>query len=235
MTLDRRSDLIIGAAAVVVGSAIGGTLALRSEPTKAAPAPVSSPAHTSASPRLPSPAGAPPPSSPSPASGAAAVAPSAPTGSPPARLASLPDPRGAAVAQIKGAVLRFVVWSHDHAGARCPDAAALGVAAVDPWGRSLRILCADQPDDQLAGVLSLGLDGLPGTPDDVASWALGPDVTDLVRGTPWGSGRSASASAGSKRLPVPAPHGAATSRTRPSARSGAGRSDTDGDGIPDRR
>ena len=130
--------------------------------------------------------------------------------------------------------MRFVVWAHAHPGAPCPDAAALG-AVADPWGRTLQIVCADQPDDQVAGILSLGPDGLPGTLDDVASWTLGPDVTDLVRGAPWGVRRRASASAGSKRLAVPAPHGAATPRTKPSVSAGAGSKDTDGDGIPDRR
>jgi hypothetical protein len=209
MTFDRRSrsGLLVGAAAVVVGSTTGGALALRREPARL---PASPPAIR-------------------------AVAPPA-SASTPAAPAS-PDPRVVAAAQIKAAAIRFVAWSHDHRGARCPDAAALGAAAADPWSHSLRVLCADQPDDQIAGILSLGPDGLPGTADDVASWTLGPDVTDLLRGAPWGAGQSTSA----KRPVGPWPHGAGprgtsgTRSTRPSARAVAGGNDTDGDGIPDRR
>ncbi|HEX7843455.1 MAG TPA: hypothetical protein VF469_38545 [Kofleriaceae bacterium] len=176
----------------------GGALALRREPA-----------------RLP----APPPA-------IRAADPPASASTPPASTS--PDPRAVATAQIKAAAMRFVTWSHDHPGARCPDAAAIEAAAADPWGHSLRVLCADQPDDQMAGILSLGPDGLPGTADDVASWALGPEVTALLRGAPWGTSPSASA----KR---PAPHGAATPRTKHPASTGAGGIDTDGDGIPDRR
>lgn len=212
MTFDRRtrSGLLVGAAAVIVGSTAGGALALRREPA-----------------RLPVPP---------PASRAATPPASAPAGATPAAPVS-PDPRAVAVAQIQAAAIRFVTWSHDHPGARCPDAAAIGAAAPDPWSHSLRVLCADQPADQIAGILSLGPDGLPGTADDVASWALGPEVTDLLHGAPWGSSQSVSA----KRPGGPAPHGAGPRRpsgmpsNQPSASTGAGGSDTNGDGIPDRR
>jgi hypothetical protein len=77
-----------------------------------------------------------------------------------------------------------VAWSHDHPGAPCPDAAALG-APDDPWGHPLAITCTEQPGDQIAGAISAGPDGKPGTPDDLASWRLGVDVTDAVRGARW--------------------------------------------------
>jgi hypothetical protein len=244
MTSDRRtrSRWIASAAAVVVGSTTGGALALHRELARL---PASSPASDPPAPAS-TPPGAMRSAPPGPPPGAAAPAAAGPA-------SPSPDARAVAAAQIKVAVMRFVLWSREHPDARCPDAAALG-AVADPWGRPPRILCTDQPDDQVVGVLSLGPDGLPGTPDDIASWMLGPEVTDVVRGAPWGSSRSASASVGTKRLLVPAPHragprmssatsappSAATShaappRTKPSVSAGAGAKDTDGDGIPDRR
>jgi TonB family protein len=77
-----------------------------------------------------------------------------------------------------------VTWSKDHSGAPCPDAAALG-APNDPWGHPLQVTCTDQPGNQIVGVMSAGPDGDPGTTDDVASWQLGNEVTDLVRGPRW--------------------------------------------------
>jgi serine/threonine protein kinase len=47
------------------------------------------------------------------------------------------------------------------------------------------LTCTDQPADQIAGVVAAGPDGASGTDDDVASWTLGRDVTDRVRGTSW--------------------------------------------------
>jgi hypothetical protein len=176
--------------------------------------------------------------------------------------AAASDARGAAVAQIKDAVLRFVAWSRSHPGARCPDAVALGLAPRDPWGHPLLVLCADQPADQIAGVLSLGPDGLPGTDDDIASWTLAPELAELLRGPRWSSAGRPPVSPGG-RLAAPAipaveprpaiaatprpgvappatttsppPAAPAPTNTRPPASAGAGSDDTDGDGIPDRR
>jgi hypothetical protein len=185
---------------------------------------------------------------------ASSPAPGAPTsaaGAPPAvRPSPSPEVRAALAAQIKDTLRRFVAWSHAHPGARCPDAAALG-AALDPWGQPLRIVCSDQPADQVAGVLSYGPDGEPGTRDDVVSWALGADVTDLARGPRWSASRGMAAAAGTGRhgggrpgprtnpATPPLAAGAAPPATvhvppRPAA-AGAGSNDTDGDGIPDRR
>jgi hypothetical protein len=112
----------------------------------------------------------------------APVATSAPA--PPAPPAAPPDPSAQAAPIVRDALARFVAWSHDHPGAPCPDAAALG-AHDDPWGHPLAFTCTDQPGDQIAGAISAGPDGQPGTPDDVASWRLGPEVTELVRGPRW--------------------------------------------------
>jgi hypothetical protein len=95
-----------------------------------------------------------------------------------------PDPSTQVAPIVRDALARFVAWSRDHPGAPCPDAAALG-ARDDPWGHPLAITCADQPGDQIAGAISAGPDGQPGTADDVASWRLGRDVTDLARGARW--------------------------------------------------
>jgi hypothetical protein len=94
------------------------------------------------------------------------------------------DPSARVVPAMKDALARFAAWSGDHPGAPCPDAAVLG-APDDPWGHPLTIACTDQPGDQIAGAISAGPDGQPGTSDDIASWQLGRDITDLVRGARW--------------------------------------------------
>jgi len=86
---------------------------------------------------------------------------------------------------MKIALTSFVTWSHDHPGAPCPKASALGAAVQDPWGHPLEITCTDQPANQIVGAVSAGPDGASGTQDDVGSWQLGRDVTDLVRGARW--------------------------------------------------
>jgi hypothetical protein len=87
--------------------------------------------------------------------------------------------------QVRSVLTRFTEWSRDHSGAPCPDGAALGVATLDPWGHPLAITCTDQPADQQIGAISGGADGVMGNHDDVASWTLGRDVTELVRGPRW--------------------------------------------------
>jgi serine/threonine-protein kinase len=108
---------------------------------------------------------------------------SPPPHAPPAPPA--PDPTAQVAASAKPVLARFVTWSHDHAGAPCPDIAALGGDANDPWGHPFTITCTDQPGDQIVGLISAGPDGQPRTADDVASWRLGHDVTDLVHGSRW--------------------------------------------------
>ncbi|MBA3458800.1 MAG: serine/threonine protein kinase [Deltaproteobacteria bacterium] len=121
---------------------------------------------------------------------AAPVAP-APSGvappAPPTPLAksSTPDPDAEIAKRLKGVMERFVAWSHTHAGAPCPDAASLGGDARDPWDHPIEITCTDQPADQIIGVRSGGPDGVKDTADDIASWQLGRDVTDLVHGARW--------------------------------------------------
>ena len=95
------------------------------------------------------------------------------------------DPAAAVPARMKPVLERFTAWSREHAGAACPDVAALGGDANDPWGHAFRVTCTDQPSDQVIGLVSAGPDGTPGTGDDVASWSLGPEVVALVHGPRW--------------------------------------------------
>ena len=280
-----RLGLIVGASAIVVGSAIGSALALRmaaargdasTETSAGSPRTgAQAPAPPAAAPSTGTQAAAVPPGTSSPGSPAAAptAAPAAASGTPaataatgapspaanPSAAAAVPtaaaspavappsaEAHAALVAQIKDALRRFVAWSHAHPGARCPDAAALG-AALDPWGQPLRIVCSDQPADQVAGLLSYGPDGEPGTRDDVVSWALGAEVTELARGPRWSASRGMTAAGtggrhgGGRPGPRTDPGVPPLAGSSPPAKpprpppAGAGSNDTDGDGIPDRR
>jgi len=93
----------------------------------------------------------------------------------------------------------FVEWSRDHAGAPCPDGNALGGVVLDPWGHPIELTCTEQPAAQVAGAISAGPDGIAGNDDDVRSWTLGPEVTDLVRGARWSSAPAATAAPAPKR------------------------------------
>ena len=86
---------------------------------------------------------------------------------------------------MRAVLTSFVAWSHGHAGAPCPTASLLGAPVQDPWGHPIELTCTDQPAKQIAGAISAGPDGQPGTADDIGSWQLGRDVTDIVRGERW--------------------------------------------------
>src|SRR5262249_35312445 len=111
--------------------------------------------------------------------------PVAPVTAPPVLAPRVPSPSAEIVVQMKEVLSQFVAWSRDHWGAPCPDIGALGEVPRDPGGNAFRLTCADQPGDQIIGVISAGPDGKPGTADDIASWLLGGDVTDSVRGRRW--------------------------------------------------
>jgi hypothetical protein len=232
-----RYNVALGAIGVGLGTTAGVVLALGSGPTESA-ASSAPPAQISAK---------------APASVPSSLPASLPASLPPA-AGTPPDLRAALVVQIKDVLGHFLAWSGEHPGARCPEPVALGVAGLDPWGHPLRIVCADQPTDQIAGVLSLGPDGLPGTRDDVVSWALGPEVTDLVRGPRWASTKRAPAGPRAKHRPndhappggpplavtrgaareTPSPASAQPPAGAPPA-SGSGAADSDSEGIPNRR
>jgi tRNA A-37 threonylcarbamoyl transferase component Bud32 len=111
-----------------------------------------------------------------------APAPEVPVNAPPPKAA---DPNAEIATRTKDVLTRFVAWSSEHQGASCPDIAALGEVPRDPWGHAFRLTCTDQPGDQIIGAISGGPDGAPGTADDIASWQLGREVTDVVRGGRW--------------------------------------------------
>jgi 2-oxoglutarate dehydrogenase E2 component (dihydrolipoamide succinyltransferase) len=166
--------------AVMVGGAGGGLAAWFSPGSGAQPI-----APSSAAPAIAQPAPSKAPSA------APSVVPSA---SPAQRTSpAAPDPQVAIATQMRTVLARFAEWSRDHAGAPCPDGAALGVATLDPWGHPIELTCTDQPADQMIGANSGGSDGVMGNDDDVASWTLGRDVTDLVRGARWKSAHAATA------------------------------------------
>ena len=111
--------------------------------------------------------------------------PEAHVAAPPPAAPPPPDPNVELAERMKAVLSGFVAWARDHAGAPCPKASALARAVRDPWGNPLEITCSDQPANQIVGAISAGPDGKLGTPDDVGSWQLGRDVTDVVRGARW--------------------------------------------------
>lgn len=175
---------------------------------------------------------------------AAAAGVQAPAPGPP--VSSAPDPRAAITAQMKLLLNRFTAWAHDHAGAACPEHTAVGTT-LDPWGHPIALTCTDQPADQRVGAISAGPDGVAGNDDDVASWNLGQDVTDLVRGPRWKAAQPTTQAPPPRRPKeaTTAPgHPAATSTTRPPAPTGhpaastkpsAAPLDAGADDIPARR
>ena len=153
-----------------------------------------------------------------------------------------PDPHAALVVQIRTMLGAAAAWARAHAGEPCPEVTALGVTAIDPWGHAIELTCADQPADQIMGVISAGPDGVRGNVDDVESWNLGPSVTQLVQGRRWTAPSSdippvATKPPSSKRrkahreptAPPAASSDPASSSTAPTPPSDAG------DGIPTRR
>jgi serine/threonine protein kinase len=160
----RRSAIYVGLGLMAAGGMLaivmtaGGSDATSSEPEPA-----------------PAPAPAPEPEP-------ATVVPAAP---PSARAPGASDSNAEIAARTKDVLSQFVAWSRDHQGAPCPELTELDDAPRDPWGHGFRLTCTDQPGDQIVGVISAGPDGTPGTTDDVASWQLGREVTDSVRGARW--------------------------------------------------
>jgi len=153
--------------AVIVGGVGGGLAALVASP---APSSVYEPVHDPVASALRTP----PSATPEPVSIA----------SPPATAAA---PRLAVASAMTAVLTRFASWARDHVGEPCPDMSALEIFALDPWQRPIELTCSDQPAGQMIGAISAGPDGIIGNDDDVASWALGREVTELVRGARWKS------------------------------------------------
>ena len=204
-----RTTLLAVLGAVVVGSTGGGLAALHFTSPRARRAQVATTGSASVG------------TAPADAAVALAVAPgdtivAAPAPVPAPSPGPAPAPTASLSPQLTAVLTRFATWSHDHAGAPCPDLATLGLAAHDPWGHDLALTCTDQPADQIVGVVSPGPDGVIGTDDDVASWTFGASITSLVRGPRWKS----------------APASLATSRRRPVAPPAGGRSPAPPDRVP---
>jgi hypothetical protein len=195
-----RGMLLAVSAAVVVGSVGGGLAALYSSPE---------------APSTPPPLAPPVVEHP---------APPKPLVAPTSAVAPRPDPKARLAMQMKIVLSRFVTWSRDHAGAPCPDGAALGGVVLDPWDHPIELTCTDQPGDQIMGAISAGPDGIAGNADDVMSWTLGPEVTDLVRGPRWKSTPAVTAAPAPTATPAPTAPSATTQAPAPkrkSERSGA--------------
>ncbi|HWO22416.1 MAG TPA: protein kinase [Kofleriaceae bacterium] len=107
----------------------------------------------------------------------------------PSPLTEAPRPVQAKT-DIRALLATFSTWAAAHAGAPCPTVADLA-GRSDPWGHSYQLTCTDQPADQIVGVVSMGPDGIRGTDDDLTSWTLGRDVTELVRGKRWAAAPAA--------------------------------------------
>ena len=167
-----RGTVFAVVALLVVGGGVAAVVATRGRDAPAARPPSAGSAEPSADPAAPAVA------SPRPL-------PSPPIAAVPPAVPSAPDPTTRLASEMKAMLASFVAWSHDHAGAPCPDAMALGSPVHDPWGHSLEVTCTDQPANQLVGVISAGPDGVPGTADDIGSWQLGREVTDVVHGARW--------------------------------------------------
>ena len=114
--------------------------------------------------------------------------PTPPPPSPPG-VEAPPDPNVALAGQMTAVLTSFVAWSKTHTGAPCPRASVVGAVVQDPWGHPIEITCTDQPANQIIGALSAGPDGALGTLDDVGSWQLGRDISELVRGARWVAAR----------------------------------------------
>jgi serine/threonine-protein kinase len=184
----RRTWWVVGAGLVVGSAAVGALMARGGDPPSQAPAepPI---VRSAAKPVAPSPAPAvAAPDTHAPAShpaGPPAPPPAAPPAPPIAAPPAPPDPNVQLAGRMTAVLNGFTAWARDHAGAPGPKPSALAAAVNDPWGNPIEITCTDQPANQIIGAISAGPDGKLGTPDDIGSWQLGHDVTDLVRGARW--------------------------------------------------
>jgi tRNA A-37 threonylcarbamoyl transferase component Bud32 len=216
-----RSARFAGIAVLVVGGGIAAIVVGRAGGTTVVGPPTAPAARPVAAPAPPAPVAAP------------AVAPPA---TPPPPPAAPLDPRVALARPMKALLGEFVTWSTGQAGAPCPTAAALGVPVQDPWGHPLELTCTDQPGNQIAGAVSAGPDGKLGTADDVGSWQLGREVTDVVHGARWVTARRPAKPRPARPSPTTPDRPAASPRgDRPAPPRPRPRPRRDDDGIPTER
>jgi hypothetical protein len=113
------------------------------------------------------------------------------------------DPPPQLAAAMKAALTSFVAWSRTHTGAPCPAIEMLGASVQDPWGHPMQLTCTDQPANQIVGVISAGPDGALGTSDDIASWQLGREISEIAAGRRWETVASTVAAAAPGPPPKP--------------------------------
>ena len=123
------------------------------------------------------------------------------------------DPKRAdTIRRIRNVALGFVRWAETHKETPCPTAKDLALYIggtskfQDGWGHPLTLTCTGQPEQQRIGLVSAGPDGIANTRDDVQSWLLGDDVTEVLVGARWVA----------KVKPKPTPKGTTTPK-RPGA------------------
>jgi hypothetical protein len=143
------------------------------------------------------------------------------------------DPRADMTKRMLTVIAGFLKWSSAHKGAPCPSAKDLGVNVADSWGHPMSITCTDQPANQTIGIVSSGPDGVAGSRDDIASWTMPTDVTDVIAGSRWVAKKPGGPRPGGTTRPgsTASPGGTVGSGAMKSGIVG----DVDGDGIPDRR
>ena len=107
--------------------------------------------------------------------------------------------------QLTALLASFATWARAHPGAPCPDVFDLGPASADAWGHPMRLTCTDQPAQQMVGAISAGPDGVFGTRDDVTSWQLPVDATEVVAGPHWGAAMASAPAVKAVTTPTPTP------------------------------
>jgi hypothetical protein len=130
-----------------------------------------------------------------------------------------PDLDSATADRMRGLASSLRAWAIANAGAPCPR-----TDSVDGWDRTFVVTCARQPEDQQFGIVSLGVDGVADTADDIVSWQR-PDVRDVLRGSRWRARALKSSTPPPRVQPAPLP-----ARPTPSTFK-----DENADGIPDCR
>ena len=167
------------------------------------------------------------------------AAPAAPA--PPARPAPVPavapppitvdQEREGVKTSFRAIIAGFAQWAMRNQGKPCPDVETLGPKVVDAWEMAIVLTCTDQPSDQIVGLVSAGADRTWGTADDVTSWSLGPEITELLHGPRWqGSSKVAKTKTKTKTKTEPK-----TVKPQTAHKTDPGFVDLDGDGIPDKR
>ncbi len=170
---------VVGGIVAIAVTQAGGS---KATPATAPDVVITTPTPTPPKPTPPTPQ-TPTPQTPTPQT----LTPQTPTPQTPPVTPPPPTPSEQVTAPMKAALTSFTTWAKGHAGAKCPDITAFApdAAGLDPWGHPFVVTCTDQPGGQIIGLTSLGPDGKANTADDISSWTLGKDITDVVHGARW--------------------------------------------------